>query len=281
MNDHVSRWSEGKKPGNYSPEKPRREYIDVEEGKRLWNIGPLKALKSLFVERSKMTLKVGTIFEPCSIRGSVLCNDRSEVSGFRRFTLFVSVAFGGLINASPDLCTNVCTTCLQSVGLGLAMSCDRSQTGLIPKSYDPLTLHHLSKLSTFSLAALVGQVLGACGGRYLLADAFITFHIPVAGSSYLLYPLVSASSLVYRLLFLSVLSLATTTATRISFECNTGRLKSTISGWCVFMLILLCLSNFGVLFIFQLFNFTVSKLIVWEPMMGTDAATSMVYYTEE
>lgn len=47
------------------------------------------------------------------------------------------------------------------------------------------------------------------------------------------------------------------------------------------MLILLCLSNFGVLFIFQLFNFTVSNLIVWEPMMGTDAATSMVYYTEE
>ena len=82
---------------------------------------------------------------------------------------------------------------LQSLGLGLAISCDRSQTGLIPKLYDPFTLHHMSKLSTFSLAALVGQMLGACGGRYLVADAFITFHIPVAGSSYLNFPLSSAS----------------------------------------------------------------------------------------
>ena len=63
-----------------------------------------------------MTLKVSTIHELYSVRGSVLCNDRGEVSGFPRFILFLSAAFGGFINSSPDLCTNVCTTFLQVRG---------------------------------------------------------------------------------------------------------------------------------------------------------------------
>ena len=50
MNSHVERWATGKKPDKYSPEKPRREYIGAEEAARLWEAGPLKALKKLFVE---------------------------------------------------------------------------------------------------------------------------------------------------------------------------------------------------------------------------------------
>ena len=46
------------------------------------------------------------------------------------------------------------------------------------------------------------------------------------------------------------------------------------------MLMLLCLSNFSVLFLFQLFNFKVGGLIVWEPKLKMDAATPMRYVTE-
>ena len=190
---NAKKWVNEGEPEKYNPEQPRKEYIGVEEAKQLWDVGVFGALERLFVEKSTMPRETSTIHRPHPVQGSVLCNDRGETSGFARFLFFLFISFMAFINASPDLCTNFCCTVLQSIGLGIAISCDRSQTGLIPKEYDVFTLLHLSKLSTFCLAALVGQMSGSCGGAYFLADMFITFNIPVAGSSGLYYDLVSPS----------------------------------------------------------------------------------------
>ena len=70
----------------------------------------------------------------------------------------------------------------------------------------------------------------------------------------------------YRFTFLSLISLSTTVATRIAFECNTGRQKPTIVGWVVLVLSFMCLANFFVTLLFQAFTFTVADLVEYQAL---------------